>query len=229
MKVKNYSIHPSVYFIVAALLIAYFFPREGKFRYQFYEGKPWRYGLLTAPSDFPIYKTDAEVQAERDRTIRFLLAATASISAASSIAHAGCKTESKTAIVMSNDINFFTCVLSFLCLCLGFPSYFFLISLITSTIMQIIYPKTIMPTGTTTKIRKNLPIYSYMAASTMLPIFILSCPFQSNKMRRGPKHTHLSLVAFCYFHIPRPVRSHFHRTVIILYFTITVNGHIMFK
>ena len=43
------------------------------------------------------------------------------------------------------------------------------------------------------------------------------------------KHTHLSLVAFCYFHIPRPVRSHFHRTVIILYFTITVNGHIMFK
>ena|GEM_PF-6121388 len=85
-----------------------------------------------------------------------------------------------------------------------------------------------MPTGTTTKIRKNLPIYSYMAASTMLPIFIPSCPFQSNKMRRGPKHTHLSLVAFCYFHIPRPVRSHFYRTVIILYFTITVNGHIMF-
>ena len=70
MKVKNYSIHPSVYFIVAALLIAYFFPREGKFRYQFYEGKPWRYGLLTAPSDFPIYKTDAEVQAERDSALR---------------------------------------------------------------------------------------------------------------------------------------------------------------
>ena len=162
-------------------------------------------------------------------TIRFPLAATASTSSVSSIAHTGCEAESKTAIVITTDINFFTCVLSFLCLCLGFPSYFFLISLITSTIMQIIYPKTIMPTGTTTKIRKNLPIYSYMAASTMLPIFIPSCPFQSNKMRRGPKHTHLSLVAFCYFHIPRPVRSHFHRTVIILYFTITVNGHIMFK
>lgn len=53
-----------------ALLIAYFFPREGKFRYQFYEGKPWRYGLLTAPSDFPIYKTDAEVQAERDSALK---------------------------------------------------------------------------------------------------------------------------------------------------------------
>ena len=28
MKTNNYSIHPSVYFIVAALLIAYFFPRK---------------------------------------------------------------------------------------------------------------------------------------------------------------------------------------------------------
>lgn len=70
MKVKNYSIHPSVYFIVVALLIAYFFPREGKFRYQFYEGKPWRYGLLTAPSDFPIYKTDDEVKIERDSALK---------------------------------------------------------------------------------------------------------------------------------------------------------------
>ena len=51
MKQKNYNIPTVVYFVVAALLIAYFFPREGKFRYQFYEGKPWRYGLLTAPSD----------------------------------------------------------------------------------------------------------------------------------------------------------------------------------
>lgn len=70
MKLKNYSIHPVVTFIVAALLIAYFFPREGKFRYQFYEGKPWRYGLLTAPSDFPIYKTDEEVKAEKDSVLK---------------------------------------------------------------------------------------------------------------------------------------------------------------
>lgn len=70
MKLKNYSIPTAVYFIVAALLIAYFFPREGKFRYQFYEGKPWRYGLLTAPSDFPIYKTDEEVKVEKDSALR---------------------------------------------------------------------------------------------------------------------------------------------------------------
>lgn len=70
MKLKNYSIHPAVTFIVAAFLIAYFFPREGKFRYQFYEGKPWRYGLLTAPNDFPIYKTDEEVKAEKDSVLK---------------------------------------------------------------------------------------------------------------------------------------------------------------
>ncbi|WP_102408004.1 HD family phosphohydrolase [Parabacteroides bouchesdurhonensis] len=70
MKLKNYSIPSAIYFIVAALLIAYFFPREGKFRYQFYEGKPWRYGLLTAPGDFPIYKTDEEVKAEKDSILK---------------------------------------------------------------------------------------------------------------------------------------------------------------
>ena len=70
MKQKNYNIPTVVYFVVTALLIAYFFPREGKFRYQFYEGKPWRYGLLTAPSDFPIYKTDDEVKAEKDSVLR---------------------------------------------------------------------------------------------------------------------------------------------------------------
>lgn len=70
MKISNYRIHPAVTFIIAALLIAYFFPREGKFRYLFYEGKPWRYGLLTAPNDFPIYKTDEEIQAEKDSLLQ---------------------------------------------------------------------------------------------------------------------------------------------------------------
>ncbi|MDR0750838.1 MAG: HDIG domain-containing protein [Tannerellaceae bacterium] len=69
MKLKYYTIPTAVFFVVAAALIAYFFPREGKFRYQFYEGKPWRYELLTAPGDFPIYKTDEQVKAERDSVL----------------------------------------------------------------------------------------------------------------------------------------------------------------
>lgn len=71
MKITNYKIHPAVSFVLIALLIAYFFPREGTFRYQFYEGKPWRYGLLTAPNDFPVYKTDEVIEAERDSVLQY--------------------------------------------------------------------------------------------------------------------------------------------------------------
>jgi len=66
MNSKKKVIIPIIYFVVTAILIAYFFPREGKFRYQFYEGKPWRYDLLMAPNDIPIYKTDEEIKAEKD-------------------------------------------------------------------------------------------------------------------------------------------------------------------
>ncbi|MDR3269524.1 MAG: HDIG domain-containing protein [Tannerella sp.] len=66
MKRKKTAIPAIIFLGITAILIAYFFPREGKFRYQFYEGKPWRYGLLTAPGDFPVYKADDEVKAEKD-------------------------------------------------------------------------------------------------------------------------------------------------------------------
>lgn len=52
--------------MAAVTLVTYFFPREGKFRYTFQEGKPWKYGLLTAPFDFPVYKDEAVIQQERD-------------------------------------------------------------------------------------------------------------------------------------------------------------------
>jgi putative nucleotidyltransferase with HDIG domain len=66
MKSRKAMIRSGIYFFITAVLITCFFPREGKFRYQFYEGKPWRYGLLTAPNDFPVYKSDDEVKAEKD-------------------------------------------------------------------------------------------------------------------------------------------------------------------
>lgn len=46
--------------------MVYFLPREGKFRYHFNEGKPWKYGLLTAPFDFPVYKNEHDLDKERD-------------------------------------------------------------------------------------------------------------------------------------------------------------------
>jgi len=66
MNKKSFVIPKYIYFIIVGLLILFFFPREGKFRYSFTEGRPWQYGLLIAPFDFPIYKTDAEIKAEQD-------------------------------------------------------------------------------------------------------------------------------------------------------------------
>lgn len=56
--------------LAATAVIVYFLPREGKFRYHFQEGRPWKYGLLTASFDFPIYKTDAQIEFERDSIMK---------------------------------------------------------------------------------------------------------------------------------------------------------------
>lgn len=69
--IKNFSIPLVAYFVVAVILIAISFPREGKFKYDFNEGKPWKYGLLTAPFDVTVYKTDAELEAEKDSVKNF--------------------------------------------------------------------------------------------------------------------------------------------------------------
>ncbi|MDC1682759.1 HDIG domain-containing protein [Phocaeicola vulgatus] len=50
----------------AVSVIVYFLPNEGKFNYQFDINKPWKYGLLQASFDFPIYKNDIQVQKEQD-------------------------------------------------------------------------------------------------------------------------------------------------------------------
>ncbi len=70
MNLKKVKISIPVYFLLAALLISYFYPREGKFRYSYAEGKPWKYGLLTAPFDFPIYKSESEVKREQDSVLQ---------------------------------------------------------------------------------------------------------------------------------------------------------------
>lgn len=57
-------------FVFAIILIAYFAPRDSKISYNESEGKPWRYGLVTAPFDFPIYKPEAQLEQERDSIMR---------------------------------------------------------------------------------------------------------------------------------------------------------------
>jgi putative nucleotidyltransferase with HDIG domain len=58
------------FFLLAAVMIVESFPREGRFRYSFQEGKPWKYSLMTAPYDFQIYKAEDVVQRETDSVMR---------------------------------------------------------------------------------------------------------------------------------------------------------------
>ena len=72
---SKYRIKTRIYvpliFILATLLITYVFPRQGKFKYSFNEGRPWRYGLLTAPFDFPIFKSQQQLEQDKDSILVF--------------------------------------------------------------------------------------------------------------------------------------------------------------
>jgi putative nucleotidyltransferase with HDIG domain len=57
-------------FVISVVIVVYLFPHEGKFRYEFQKGKPWMHDVLIAPWDFPIYKPESEISAERDSILR---------------------------------------------------------------------------------------------------------------------------------------------------------------
>nr|WP_292966470.1 HDIG domain-containing metalloprotein [Muricauda sp. UBA7809] len=56
-------------YVVSVALIVFFFPKGGKFKYEFQKGKPWQYENLYAPIDFSIQKTQQEI-AEEQAAIR---------------------------------------------------------------------------------------------------------------------------------------------------------------
>lgn len=70
---KRFSYKDLIYkcliFVATVTVITYFLPKEGKFNYQFDINKPWKYGLLQASFDFPIYKNDVQVQKEQDSVL----------------------------------------------------------------------------------------------------------------------------------------------------------------
>lgn len=57
-------------FVLSAALIIHFLPREGKFRYDFQENRPWKYGLMTAPFDFQVYKSNDIIKREQDSILK---------------------------------------------------------------------------------------------------------------------------------------------------------------
>ena len=51
-------------FVLSAFLIIYFFPKSGKFKYNFENGRPWQSENLYAPFDFAIKKSQEEIDDE---------------------------------------------------------------------------------------------------------------------------------------------------------------------
>ncbi len=70
LRIKSKYFVPGA-FIISIILITYLFPRQGSFKYSFNEGRPWQYSLLTAPYDFPIYKSAEQLQEEQDSILQF--------------------------------------------------------------------------------------------------------------------------------------------------------------
>ncbi len=66
VKDKYKNIFNGVLFLLTIAIIVNFLPREGKFKYEFQRGKPWMHETLIAPYDFPIYKSQKQIKAERD-------------------------------------------------------------------------------------------------------------------------------------------------------------------
>jgi len=66
LKLHFQDIIRGLLFLVAIVAILVFLTRERKFKYEFQKGKAWMHEDLIAPFDFPIYKTDSEIIAERN-------------------------------------------------------------------------------------------------------------------------------------------------------------------
>ncbi|MDO5971341.1 HDIG domain-containing protein [Flavivirga aquimarina] len=67
---RNHSlIYKGLLFISTTFFIVYLFPKSGKFKYNFENGKPWQSENLYAPFDFAIKKTDAEITSEKEALV----------------------------------------------------------------------------------------------------------------------------------------------------------------
>lgn len=62
---KQSLIYKYILYVVAIGFIVFFFPKGGKFKYEFQKGKPWQYENLYAPFDFSVKKTDEELAKEK--------------------------------------------------------------------------------------------------------------------------------------------------------------------
>ena len=59
-------------FLLSIVLLVLIFPKEGKFKYEYQNGKPWQYDELIAPTDFAIRKSAKDIEAEQNEVLKTL-------------------------------------------------------------------------------------------------------------------------------------------------------------
>ena len=60
----------SAFVLITVMLIVWFMPRERQEVYKFEQGKVWNYPDLTAMFDFPVFKSEAVIEAERKDSLK---------------------------------------------------------------------------------------------------------------------------------------------------------------
>ena len=60
-----HNILKALLFTGVIIIISYLLPNQDTFKYQFEIGKPWSYDLITASFDFPVYKSEKQIQEEK--------------------------------------------------------------------------------------------------------------------------------------------------------------------
>ena len=59
-----------VLIIISIALIVWAMPHDNRTYYHLEKGKPWKYADVTAPFDFPVYKSDEAIRAEKDSLMK---------------------------------------------------------------------------------------------------------------------------------------------------------------
>lgn len=59
----------AAYILATVAIVVWFIPRETGFNYKVEKNTPWRYSDLTAPFDFPVYKSEATLEQERQAAL----------------------------------------------------------------------------------------------------------------------------------------------------------------
>ena len=57
-------------FVASTFLIILLFPHEGRFKYEFQQGKPWMHDDLIAPFDFPVRKSNDQIAQEKQIVLK---------------------------------------------------------------------------------------------------------------------------------------------------------------